>query len=310
MKKNIYLITGVAGFIGSHIAEELLKDSGNEVIGIDNFYSGYTTNLDIIDFKNFYFYKGDIADEIILGKIFKRHKVEFIFHQAAVSSVQKSINNPLLSNKVNVRGTLTLLQFAKMYKVKRFVFASSAAIYGDEPTLPKSERSKIQPISPYGYEKLMSEQYLKLYFNLFRVETIALRYFNVYGPRQDPSSEYSGVISIFEDKFSKNECPLIFGDGENYRDFIHVKDIVKVNICAMHSPYNTIVSEICCGTGAKNTINDIFNVFCKKYNKDWFPIYKGSREGDIVGSISDNSIMISLIDNHQIIDFAEGVLSL
>lgn len=308
--KNIYLITGVAGFIGSHIAEELLMDSGNEVIGIDNFYSGYTTNLDIIDSKNFYFYKGDITDELILSKIFKRHKVEFIFHQAAVSSVQKSINNPLLSNKVNVRGTLTLLQFAKMYKVKRFVFASSAAIYGDEPTLPKSEQSKIQPISPYGYEKLMSEQYLKLYFNLFQVQTIALRYFNVYGPRQDPSSEYSGVISIFEDKFSKNERPLIFGDGENYRDFIHVKDIVKVNICAMHAPYSMFGNEICCGTGIKNTINEIFYIFCKKYSKDWVPIYKGSREGDIVGSISDNSVMISLIDNHQIIDFAEGVLSL
>lgn len=307
---NIYLVTGVAGFIGSHIAEELLKNQYNEVIGIDNFYSGFKDNLDVIDSPNFYFYEGDINDESVLRTVFEKHKIKFVFHQAAVSSVQKSINDPLISNMVNVRGTLTLLDFARIYNIRRFVFASSAAIYGDEPTLPKSEQSVIQPISPYGYEKLMSEQYLKLYLNLFQVETIALRYFNVYGPRQDPSSEYSGVISIFEDKFSNNECPIIFGDGMNYRDFIHVKDIVKVNLCAMHQPYNPNRIEFCCGTGVKKTINELFNIFCKKYNKDWKPIYKAGREGDISGSISDNSLMKSLIGKDRLIDFEDGVLSL
>jgi len=300
----------VAGFIGSHIAEELLKDANNKVIGIDNFYSGYQENLDIIDSQNFFFYKGDINDELVLRKIFESHKVKFIFHHAAISSVQKSINDPLLSNKVNLRGTLKLLSFARINKVRRFVFASSAAIYGDELSLPKNEKSLIQPISPYGYEKLMSEQYMKLYYDLFKVETVALRYFNVYGPRQDPSSEYSGVISVFEEKFSNNERPSIYGNGEQYRDFIHVKDIVKVNISAMHEPYNEYGTIFCCGTGVKNTINEIFNIFCKKYHKDWLPAYKEQRRGDIIGSISDNSLMLSLICNEQLIDFEEGVLNL
>ena len=308
--KSIYFITGVAGFIGSHIAEELIKNPSNEIIGIDNFYSGFRKNLDLINSKNFFFYKGDITDELVLKKIFKKHRIKFIFHQAAVSSVQKSINDPVFSNNVNVRGTLKLLEFARMYKVSRFVFASSAALYGDEPTLPKCEQSLIQPISPYGYEKLMSEQYMKLYYNLFKVETIALRYFNVYGPRQDPSSEYSGVISIFDEKFSNNECPIIFGDGKNFRDFIHVKDVVRANICAMHQSYNRDRMEFCCGTGVKNTINEIFYIFCKKYNKDWTPIYKNERKGDIVGSISDNSNMISLIGKDHLIPFEEGVIAL
>lgn len=308
--KRIYLVTGIAGFIGSHIAEELLKDVNNIVIGIDNFYSGYAKNIDVIDSKNLVFYEGNIADDKILNKIFSTHKIKYIFHQAAVASVQKSIDDPILSNQVNVRGTLKLLNFARLYQVKRLVFASSAALYGDEPSLPKNEQSIIQPISPYGYEKLMSEQYMSLYFQFYSLETISLRYFNVYGPRQDPSSEYSGVISIFNEKFSKNELPIIYGDGNNYRDFIHVEDIVKINISAMLHPYNSQKRVFCCGTGVENSINEIFDIFSKKYNKDWLPIYTKAREGDIVGSISDNSQMLNLLGNNQLINFKDGILSL
>ncbi|MCH9646134.1 MAG: NAD-dependent epimerase/dehydratase family protein [Proteobacteria bacterium] len=306
---KVYLITGIAGFIGSHIAEELLKNPNNLVIGLDNFYSGYQKNIDIISSDNLVFYKGDIRDDNILTQIFYNHKVEYIFHEAAVASVQKSIDDPILSNEVNVRGTLKLLNFARLNGVKRMVFASSAAIYGDEPALPKNEQSIIQPISPYGYEKLMSEQYMDLYSQLFNLETINLRYFNIYGPRQDPSSEYSGVISIFEEKFSKNECPTIYGSGDQYRDFIHVKDIVKVNIGAMHQPYNSKNRLICCGTGIANSINNLFDIFCEKYNKNWAPVYADGRKGDIFGSISDNSRMLNLVDGKLTV-FSDGILNL
>lgn len=279
------------------------------VIGLDNFYSGYQKNIDIIASDNLVFYKGDIRDDDILSQIFSKHKIEYIFHEAAVASVQKSIDDPILSNEVNVRGTLKLLNFARLNGVKRMVFASSAAIYGDEPTLPKNEQSVIQPISPYGYEKLMSEQYMDLYSQLFNLETINLRYFNIYGPRQDPSSEYSGVISIFEENFSKNERPTIYGSGDQYRDFIHVKDIVKVNLCVMHQPYSDKNRLICCGAGVSNSINNLFDIFCEKYDKKWERIYADSREGDIFGSISDNSKMLSLLDE-GLISFSDGILNL
>jgi UDP-glucose 4-epimerase len=307
---DIYLVTGVAGFIGSHIAEELLKDINNTVIGIDNFYSGHHKNLNAVDSKNLVFYEGDITDDKVLNEIFSTYNVKFIFHEAAIASVQKSINDPLLSNQVNLRGTLKLLNFAALHNVERLVFASSAAVYGDEPSLPKTEKSLTRPISPYGYEKLMSEQYMNLYFKMYGIETICLRYFNVYGPRQDPSSEYSGVISIFEEKFSTNKCPVIYGDGENFRDFIHVKDIVSVNLSAMHGKFNPKNMIICCGTGIKNSINEIFNVFCEKYNKNWSPIYSDARQGDIVGSISDNSNMMDLNQNRVLINFNKGVKNL
>lgn len=307
---KVYLITGIAGFIGSHIAEELLKNPKNLVIGLDNFYSGYQKNIDIIASDNLVFYRGDIRDDDILTQIFSKHKVEYIFHEAAVASVQKSINNPIESNEVNLLGTLKLLNSAKLNSVKRIVFASSAAIYGEEPTLPKNEQSVISPISPYGYEKLMSEQYMDLYSKLYKLETISLRYFNVYGPRQDPSSEYSGVISIFEEKFSKDECPIIYDSGEQHRDFIHVKDIARVNIMAMHQPYDKKNRLICCGSGVSISINKLFDIFCKKYNKNWKPIYADGRKGDIFGSVCDNKKMLSLLTDCQLQEFSDGISDL
>ena len=157
--KRIYLVTGIAGFIGSHIAEELLKNSNNLVIGIDNFYSGYEKNLDIIDSNNLVFYEGDIRDDTILTQILSNHKVEFIFHEAAVASVQKSLDDPILSNEVNVRGTLKLLNFARLHNVKRLVFASSSSVYGDKSIYPSSEKIQInQPISIYGLTKNLRYQ--------------------------------------------------------------------------------------------------------------------------------------------------------
>ena len=303
---TVYLITGIAGFIGSHIAEELLKNPDNIVIGIDNFYSGNQKNLEAISSNNLIFYQGDIRDDVILAKIFSQNKIDFIFHEAAIVSVQKSIENPILSNEVNVLGTLKILHSARMNKVKRVVFASSAAVYGDEPSLPKNEESPTKPISPYGIEKLMAEKYMNLYFELFNLETINLRYFNIYGPRQDPSSQYSGIISIFEEKFSYNDCPIIYGNGKQFRDFIHVSDLVKVNIRAMHHSYSEENRLICCGTGEKTSINKLFDIFCKKYNKKWERIYSQARKGDIFGSISNNSRMLNLLGSDDLIKLSSN----
>jgi len=286
------LVTGAAGFIASHIIEELLKNKNNNIIGIDNLYSGTHQNLDFIKLKDknkkFTFIESDIRDFDTINKIISKYNINQVYHLAAIVSVQESIQNPLLSNEVNVKGTLNILEASKQNNVKRVVFSSSAAVYGDEPTQPKNENSIIKPISPYGYEKLIGEQYMKLYNELYNVETVCLRYFNVYGERQSATSDYSGVISIFENKFKNDEIPNIYGDGEQYRDFVTVKDVVNANIKAMNT--SKISGEVfCVGTSEKTSINDLFSILNVKYDKDSKPIYLDERDGDIKASICDNS---------------------
>jgi len=311
MKKNRYLVTGVAGFIGSHIAEELLKQ-GDEVIGVDNFYSGNLENIQLLEkiSGNFEFHNVDITDFDNLKKVFQNSNITNIFHLAAVASVQKSIENPLFTNSVNVKGTLNILELAKQFQIKRVVFSSSAAVYGDEPTLPKNENSIIQPISPYGYEKLMGEHYMNIFNSLYGVETVVLRYFNVYGERQDPSSDYSGVISIFENRISKGETVNIYGDGKQYRDFIYVKDVVKINFQAMES--DKAVGEVfACGTGRTTTILELFNMIAKKYQAEHLkPKMETARNGDIRESVCDNLKLTETLQIKNITKFSNGILQL
>ena len=311
MKK--ILVTGSAGFIASHLIEELLKDENNFIIGIDNFYSGTKENLDFIksiDSKNrFQFIEADIRNFEQLNKIIKNNKIQQIYHLAAIVSVQESILNPLLSNEVNVKGTLNILESAKLNSVRRVVFSSSAAVYGDEPTQPKNENSITKPISPYGYEKLIGEQYMKLYSELYGVETVSLRYFNVYGERQSATSDYSGVISIFEKKFKNDELPNIYGDGEQYRDFVYVKDIAKANIKAMNT--SNISGEVfCVGTSKKVSINNLVSVLNHKYSKNINANYLQSRNGDIKESICDNKKIKQFLGLEVFIEFEEGILKL
>lgn len=307
------LVTGSAGFIASHLIEELLKDESNFIIGIDNFYSGTKENLDFIksiDSKNkFEFIEADIRNFEEINKIIKDKKIEQIYHLAAIVSVQESIQNPLLSNEVNVKGTLNILESAKLNSVKRVVFSSSAAVYGDEPTQPKNEISITKPISPYGYEKLIGEQYMKLYSELYGVETVSLRYFNVYGERQSATSDYSGVISIFENRYKKNEIPNIYGDGEQYRDFVYVKDVAKANIKAMNT--SNISGEVfCVGTSQKVSINDLVNILNDKYSKSIKPNYFQARNGDIKESICDNLKIKKFLEFQTFVKFEEGILKL
>ena len=268
------------------------------MIGIDNFYSGKQENIDYLQniaVNNFTFIKADICDYGQINSIFQEYSIKYIFHQAAIASVQISIQNPRLTHKVNIEGTLNILEAARNHNVSKVVFASSAAVYGDEPTLPKNELSILKPISPYGYEKMMGEHYLQLYSELYDLDCVALRYFNVYGPRQDPNSEYSGVISIFEDKIKRSEPLVIYGDGEQYRDFIYVKDVVIANINAMKNQTNKF-DCFCVGTSKKTTLNELVQLIKNKYQSSSLTTYELQRSGDIRASICDNTKLSNLLN--------------
>lgn len=307
------LVTGAAGFIASHIIEELIKHEQNIIVGIDNFYSGTKENIEYLKLSDvndkFLFVEADLRDLEKVNQIIKEYQIEQIYHLAAIVSVQESIQNPILSNEVNVKGTLNILEASRLNSVKKIVFSSSAAVYGNEKSLPKDETSIVNPISPYGYEKFMAEQYMQLYSNLYGLETISLRYFNVYGERQSSTSDYSGVISIFEKKFQKDEIPNIYGDGNQYRDFVYVKDVVKANIRAMNTP--GISGEvICVGTGIKTSINDIVKVLNKKYNKKIQAKYLNQRDGDIKESVCKNYKLRTVLNIDSFVKFEEGVIYL
>ena len=269
------LVTGGAGFIGSHIVDRLLND-GHEVIVLDDLSTGHRSNLPQNDALTFI--EGDISnpetvDECMIG-------VDWVFHKAAVASVPRTVNDPVGSSAVNYQGTLHLLEAARNNGVKRFVFASSAALYGDEPTLPKVETMCPVTLSPYAVDKLASEFACGMYTKLYGLETVCLRYFNVYGPRQDPSSPYSGVISIFTDKLKNNVVPTIFGDGEQTRDFVYVGDVVEANMKAATTESGT-GQYYNIATGQKITLNKLLEVLSAIYDTDFKADYEDPRSGDI-----------------------------
>ncbi len=272
------LVTGGAGFIGSHIVDRLLKD-GHEVIVLDDFSTGHRSNLP--ENPSLTIVEGDISNADTVKQCMAG--IDWVFHKAAVASVPKTVNDPVGSSAVNYQGTLHLLEAARNNNVKRFVFASSAALYGDEPTLPKVETMCPVTLSPYAVDKLASEFACGMYTTLYGLETVCLRYFNVYGPKQDPSSPYSGVISIFTDKLKNKETPSIFGDGEQTRDFVYVSDVVEANMKAVTTQqgagqyYNV-------ATGKKITLNKLLKTLCEIYKIDFNVNYGESRKGDIKDS--------------------------
>jgi UDP-glucose 4-epimerase len=224
-----YLVTGGAGFIGSHIVDALVA-VGHETVVLDNLSSGCKKNLSNV-WSRIAFVEGDVRDSEICLKA--AEGCDGVFHEAALVSVPDSVNRPRDNHDINISGTLNVLEAARVNGVKRVVFASSAAVYGDSPELPKRENMLPEPKSPYAMAKLAGEYYLKVYAECFGLETVALRYFNVFGPRQDPSSMYSGVISIFSERITKGFPITIYGDGQQTRDFVNVKDVVQANLLAM-----------------------------------------------------------------------------
>lgn len=269
------LVTGGAGFIGSHIVDRLLND-GHEVIVLDDFSTGHRSNLP--EHKALTIVEGDISNFETVKQCMQG--IDWVFHKAAVASVPRTVNDPIGSTAVNYTGTLHLLEAARHNGVKRMVFASSAALYGDEPTLPKVESMCPVTLSPYAVDKMASEFACGMYTKLYGVETVCLRYFNVYGPRQDPSSPYSGVISIFTDKLKNKEVPTIFGDGEQTRDFVFVGDVVEANMKAITT--KTGVGEYYnIATGNKITLNDLLKVLSDIYGIEFNVNYGEVRQGDI-----------------------------
>jgi len=262
------LVTGGAGFIGSHIVDRLLSD-GHEVVVLDDFSTGHRHNLQ--DHAKLQVIEGDISNVDTVNECMKG--IDWVFHKAAVASVPKTVNDPVGSSKVNYQGTLNLLEAARHNDVKRLVFASSAALYGDEPTLPKVETMCPVTLSPYAVDKMASEYACGMYTKLYGLETVCLRYFNVYGPRQDPSSPYSGVISIFTDKLSKKQTPTIFGDGEQTRDFLFVGDVVNaVRLAAKVE--KTKGQRINIATGKRITVNQIWKELKEISGTDLEPEYR------------------------------------
>lgn len=295
------LVTGGAGFIGSHIVDRLLSD-GHEVVVLDDFSTGHRSNLP--EKGALTIVEGTISNVSTVNQCMQ--DVDWVFHKAAVASVPKTVNDPVGSSAINYQGTLHLLEAARNNNVKRFVFASSAALYGDEPTLPKVETMCPVTLSPYAVDKLASEFACGMYTKLYGLETVCLRYFNVYGPKQDPSSPYSGVISIFTDKLKKKEIPTIFGDGEQTRDFVFVSDVVEANMKAATSDSGT-GEFFNIATGNKITLNDLLKILSDIYNIEFNVNYAEPRKGDIKDSYATVSKAGSMLNWNSTVELNEGL---
>jgi UDP-glucose 4-epimerase len=272
-----FVITGGAGFIGSNLAEALAKEKGNDVLVIDDLSTGKLENLAGLDVK---FQKGCITNIEFLKQSFQG--TDCVFHLAAIASVKKSIDHPLRTNKVGIEGTLKVLLAARNAGVRRVVLASSAAVYGSSPQLPKNEDMMPEPVSPYAISKFAGEHYAQVFEELYGLQTVSLRYFNVFGPMQDPSSQYSGVISLFISALQAGERPVIYGDGEQTRDFVYVKDVVKANILASRAA--TGVFNI--ASGKSTNLNTLVATIAKIMGIETSPSYEPARPGDIRHSLA------------------------
>ena len=300
-KKNV-LVTGGAGFIGSNLAIELVK-KGHNVKVLDNLSTGNLKNLDSV-INDIEFIKDDVYKSNDLEKYFK--DVDVIFHQAALPSVQRSIDNPIETHNNNSTATIKLLTAAENAKVKKVIYAASSSAYGNRKEDHKVEHMKPQPLSPYAATKLVGEYYMKVFAHVYDIETVCLRYFNVFGPNQDPNSQYSAVIPLFIKAVLNDEQPIIYGDGQQSRDFTYVANNVQANILAMNSDTKSGETlNIACGQSY--SLLDLLNMINKILGKDIKPIFKETREGDVKHSLADISKAEELIDYKPVVNFEEGL---
>ena len=300
---GIVLVTGGAGFIGSHIAEALVK-RGARVRVIDNLSTGHLENLKGISGK-IDFLQGDLADESTASKAVEN--VELIFHEAALPSVPRSVANPRETHLASVEATFNILVAAKEKGVRRIIYAASSSAYGDQPTLPKTEEMKPEPLSPYAAAKLVGEYYCQVFARAYNLETLCLRYFNVFGPRQDPGSPYSGVISRFIDLLLKGERPVIYGDGEQTRDFTYISNAIDANMKAAETNKG-LGQVINIANGERVTINQVFDLLTEIIGRsDIQPEYKEARKGDILHSLADITRARELLGYEPAIGLREGL---
>jgi nucleoside-diphosphate-sugar epimerase len=296
-----YLVTGGAGFIGSHLSEELAR-RGYGVRVADSLITGKRSNLAHV--PRVEFLEGDLAD-----LDFARRAVEgceVVLHQAAIPSVPRSVQDPIGSNRANVDATLNVLVASRDARLRRLVFAGSSSAYGNTPTLPKHEEMPTNPLSPYALQKVIGEQYLQLFTTLYGLETVSIRYFNVFGPRQDPTSPYSGVISVFATALLQNRPPTIYGDGEQTRDFTYVANVVDGVLRACDAPKaNGQVINV--ATGGRISLNTLFATMRSIVGADVRPMYVESRQGDVRDSQADISKARDLLGYEPIVSFEEGL---
>lgn len=299
-----YLITGVAGFIGSSLAKALIQ-RGDRVRGIDNLATGNLQNLASIQ-GQFDFRQADILDDAALASACEG--IDYVLHEAAIPSVPKSVTDPFGCNLAAVDGTLNVLLKARDAGVKRLVYAASSSAYGDSPTLPKHEEMKANPISPYGVAKYAAELYLSVFYRCYGFETVALRYFNVFGPQQDPSSPYSAVLAKFITAMLQGKQPTIYGDGEQSRDFTYIDNVVDGNLKACVAP-----AELCAGRmfnlacGQRITLNETYRMLQGLTGFDGEAVYTAERAGDIKHSLADITAARQALSYVPLVSFADGL---
>ncbi len=299
----LYLVTGVAGFIGRSIACELLK-RGEKVRGIDNFSTGKRENLAGLEAMEFV--EGDIRDLKTVEKACAG--VDFVFHEAAIASVPRSIEDPITANDANVNGTLNVLLAARDAKVRRVVFAGSSSVYGNSPTLPKSEGMILRPISPYAVSKMAGEAYLQSFWQVYGLETVVLRYFNVFGPHQDPTSMYSGVLARFTTRMLAGEDVTIFGDGEQSRDFTFIENVVRANLMAMAAERDKVAGRVFnVATGSRIDLNETAKILRRLTGFAGAVLHGSERSGDVKHSLADITQARNAFGYEPTVDFEEGL---
>ena len=296
-----YLVTGGAGFIGSHLVEELVR-RGERVRVVDNLSTGKRQN--IAHLTSVEFVEGDLADPLVAERAVAG--IEYVLHQAAIPSVPRSVQDPITSNRANIDATLNILVAARDAGVKRLVYAGSSSAYGDTPTLPKVETMATAPLSPYALQKLVGEQYAQIFTRLYGLETVTIRYFNVFGPRQDPSSPYSGVISLFISALCNGRQPTIYGDGEHTRDFTYVANVVDgvLRACTAAGASGEVINV---ATGGRISLNTLFNTIRDLVDATVDPIYSAPRPGDVKDSQADISKARRILGYAPIVSFEEGL---
>lgn len=299
-----YLITGIAGFIGSALGRALLA-RGDEVRGIDNFSTGKPENIaairDHIDFREINLLDPESLQRACLN-------VDYVLHQAAIPSVPRSVRDPIESNRVNVDGTLNLLVAARDAGVKRVVYAASSSVYGSSPLLPKREDMKPDPISPYAVAKLAGEHYMSSFYKCYGLETVSLRYFNIFGPRQDSGSPYSGVLAKFITQMLREEQPTIYGDGEQSRDFTFVENAVAANLLACQASASEVAGGVFnIATGERTSLNVMFEILKQITGYKGNVEYQADREGDVKHSLADLSLAKKHLKYKPAVTFEEGL---
>lgn len=308
ISNSSFLVTGGAGFIGGHIAEYLLKNGAAKVRVLDNMVNGFESNLDVLkSFPAFEMMEGDIRNADVCATACMG--IDYVSHQAALGSVPRSIKEPIYFNEVNVGGFVNILKAAVDNNVKQIVYASSSSVYGDEPTLPKQENRVGNCLSPYAATKKTNELYAQIFADVYGLKIMGFRYFNIFGPRQDPDGPYAAVIPLFVKGILKQTPVYINGDGEQTRDFTFVENAVQINIKGMLSSNEAALKKVYnVAVGQRFTVNDLYNTCKKELNSNWEATYRAPREGDIRDSLADIGLAQTLLGYKPTKKFEDGLI--